>query len=142
MAKEYADKETEIWGNWPCTKFIKSSSGLIGVGTGGYHSDHDGYGLVNPQLPAGIAKTEAHFNISMTYTSGYRCPEKNATVSEKNGRDPYRSHHIFGQAVDFYASPGWTGELKDSIYRWGFTNSVESLNYSLAEGNHNHLAWR
>ena len=140
LAKEYADKEDEIWGSWPCTKFKKDHPQLIGVGTADYHSSHEGYGLINPALPSGIAKTEAHFNISMVYTSGYRCPEKNAAVSES--ANPYRSHHIFGQAVDFKTATGWTAARKDTIYKWGLTNAVESRNYSLADGNHNHLAWR
>ena len=139
LAKEYADKEEEIWGSWPCTKFKRSNTGLIGVGPEGYHKYHDGYGLVHPKLPAGITKTEAHFDITMVPTSGYRCPVRNAVVSEND--DPYRSHHIFGHAVDFKTETGWTAELKDSIFRWGHANSVESLNYPPEKGNHNHLAW-
>lgn len=142
LAKEYDDDRIWGWGNWPCTRFSRSHSDLIGIGADGYHSHHEGYGLVSPALPAGIAKTEARFNISMVYTSGYRCPEKNATVSESD--NPYRSHHIFGQAVDFYTATGWTAELKAAIHKWGSdkANAAESRNYPLSEGNHNHLAWR
>ncbi len=96
--------------------------------------------MVSSALPAGIKKTEAHFNISMMYTSGYRCPEKNAAVSESG--NPYTSHHIFGQAVDFYAAEGWTEELKAAIDEWGQEHAAESINYSEEDGNHNHLAWR
>jgi hypothetical protein len=137
LAKEYEDER--IWGDWPCTKFKTSATGLIGVGTSGYHSKHNGYGLVSHKLTAGIAKTEAHFNINMVYTSGYRCPVRNAAISESS--NPYTSHHIFGQAVDFRTATGWTAELKDTIFRWGLNNAVESINYGPAKGNHNHLAW-
>ena len=136
--RKYAERG--VWGSWPCTKFSKANSQLIGVGSGGYHSSHDGYGYINSSLPTGIEKVESHFNISLEYTSGYRCPVRNAAVS--TSRNPDQSHHIFGQAVDFKTATGWTSARKTAIYEWGLENSAESINYSPAEGNHNHLAWR
>lgn len=54
-----------------------------------------------------------------------------------------RDDHIFGQAVDFYTlTREWTVSLKNQIYIWGLDNSVESINYSADDGNHNRLAWR
>ncbi|WP_420636948.1 hypothetical protein [Candidatus Palauibacter sp.] len=103
LAREYAERG--VWGDWPCTKFNKTHSELIGVGTSsGYHSHHEGFGYINGALPNGITRVEALFNISMVYTSGYRCPERNAAVS--TSRNPDGSHHIFGQAVDFYTASG------------------------------------
>ena len=141
LAAEYNDDR--IWGTWPCTKFSKADSDLIGVGASGYHAYHDGYGYISSALPNGIAKTEAHFNMTLEYTSAYRCPVRNEFVSESE--NPFRSHHIFGQAVDFYTlTSAWTDSLKYEIYIWGLDkrNAVESRNYSEADGNHNHLAWR
>ncbi len=140
LAREYAERR--VWGDWPCTKFNKTHSELIGVGTSGYHSRHEGFGYINGALPNGITRVEALFNISMVYTSGYRCPERNAAVS--TSRNPDGSHHIFGQAVDFYTASGWGEDLKRRIHEWGSDpqNAAESINYSYALGNHNHLAWR
>lgn len=135
LADEYADRG--IWGDWPCTKFSTDHSDLIGVGTSGYHSHHDGYGYVSSSLPAGIKRVKSHFNIELEYTSGYRCPEKNAAVS--TSANPDGSHHIFGQAVDFSVS-GWTAELKESIHIWG--SNPENADESIKYPNHHHLAWR
>ena len=98
------------------------------------------YGYISSALPAGITKTEAHFNISLTYTSGYHCPVRNAAVSTST--NPDTSHHIFGQAVDFYTKTGWTADRKEAIHEWGQVNAAESINYPRGKGNHNHLAWR
>ena len=138
LALEYTERG--VLGSWPCTAFSKAHSDLIGVGTGGYHSSHDGYGYISSALPAGIAKVEAHFNISLKYTSGYRCPVRNAAIS--SSKNPDGSHHIFGQAVDFYTATEWTRERKAAIEEWGNINAAESINYPADDGNHNHLAWR
>ena len=137
LAVEYADRG--VGGSWPCTKFSKDHSDLIGVGTDGYHSRHEGYGYISSALPSGIATVEAHFNISLVYTSGYRCPVRNAAIS--SSANPDGSHHIFGQAVDFYTATGWTAELKERIHQWGRANAAESFSYPPPR-NHNHLAWR
>ena len=90
---------------------------MIGVGASGYHAYHDGYGYISSALPNGIAKTEAHFNIELEYTSAYRCPVRNEFVSESE--NPFGSHHIHGPAVDFYTETReWTVSLKNRIYIW------------------------
>ena len=138
LALEYTERG--VAGSWPCTVFSRAHSDLIGVGADGYHSSHDGYGYISSALPRGIAVVEAHFNILLKYTSGYRCPVRNAAIS--SSPNPDGSHHIFGQAVDFYTTTGWTTERKTAIDEWGKTNAVESINYPPEKGNHNHLAWR
>ncbi|MDE2761893.1 MAG: D-Ala-D-Ala carboxypeptidase family metallohydrolase [Gemmatimonadota bacterium] len=137
LAKEYL---SGVWGNWPCTKFKRDHAELIGVGANGYHQYHDGFGLIIPALPNGIATVESRFNISLEYTSGYRCPVQNRKIKNSGGNT---SHHIFGHAVDFRTTTGWTDALKDSIHQWGSNkaNATESINYAKADGYHNHLAW-
>lgn len=68
LAEEYVTRG--VWGNWPCTMFTDAHSDLIGVGAAGYHSYHDGYGYVTSALTNGISTVEAHFNITLEYTSG------------------------------------------------------------------------
>lgn len=144
LTAEYVERG--VWGDWPCTKFNKRYPELIGVGSAGYHAHHEGYGFVSSALPRGIAKVESHFGIRLAYTSGYRCPARNALLPRPAGAgDPDKSHHVFGQAVDFVtASTPWTPELKQLIHEWGLdpANAAESINYPSEDGNHNHLAWR
>jgi len=125
---------------WSCERFSTSHPNLIKQDGDTENGVHKGYGYISSSLLGGIADLKAAFeeisDRTFTPTSGYRCPNGNAHNSSGN-----RSHHVHGQAVDFYTTIGWTENLKAEIKNWGDDNAAESINYRSADGNHNHLAW-
>lgn len=133
LEAEYED----VPGHWPCSKF-ESVPGYLYVGTRGTHDgQHSGYGYINPALESGLAAVETSFETDINVSSGYRCPEGNASIPNSGDN----SHHIHGQAADFKTiTLPWSTAVRDSIAEWAeaYGGAVEVRKYPT----YLHLAWQ
>lgn len=98
LRSEYSPK-------WACDKFQNSGgtanfnwSELNGHWAGGNESKHAPWGYVDEGLATGLQKARDAYGEAILVTSGYRCPNGNASIPGAD-RD---SDHMKGRAVDIY----------------------------------------
>ena len=90
---------------WACDKFQNSGgtanftwSELNGHWAGGNESKHAPWGYIDDGLASGLQKARVAYGEAILVTSGYRCPNGNASIP---GAHP-DSDHKLGHAVDIY----------------------------------------